>query len=344
MMSPRQADAWNHRTLDEFVHHYCPNPRLATLVGFATALAFVLPPWEISAGEAIHCLQRTARDNTLGYPLGGSRAVPTTYCRLAQEMGAQVLTRAHVRRIIIEHGHVRGVELRDGTRIDADLVISTSSVRTTASHLCDPGVLPDDYTAGARNITGSQTAVQVEIALDRKLVDTGLLVGMVSDITGLMQTDRDTIAEMFRQNAGGRVPDIRFVYCPVPTNYARTSRCAAPFRHHPYQGPVCRGMRRRRSRSRHRTRSRQRHGMRRAPPDRPRPAPAGHLADTPPPQPEPRPRPPARGLRRTPLRGHTVRWAEQLQFSAAGHHRRRTTHLRLPSPAYVAPMAGHRRA
>ncbi|MDQ0779060.1 phytoene dehydrogenase-like protein [Streptomyces aurantiacus] len=188
-------------------------------MSFMMGLAFVLPSWEISAGEAIYCAQRTMRDNTLGYPLGGSRAVPTTYCRLAQRMGAQVHTRAHVRRIIIEHGQVQGVELRDGNRIDADLVISTSSVRTTALHLCDPGVLPDEYTAGARKITGSQAAVQVKIALNRKLVRTGLLMGAVSDSTDLLQADHDTGAEMYRRHASGRVPDITPIYCPVPTSF-----------------------------------------------------------------------------------------------------------------------------
>lgn len=218
-MSPRAADAWNHRTFEEFVHRHCSNPRLATLVTFALGLAFVLPPWEISAGEAIYCLQRTARDNTLGYPLGGSRAVPTTYCRLAQQMGARVRTRAHVRRIIVEHGRVRGVELHDGTRIGADLVISTSSVRTTALRLCDPGALPDTYLARTRNITGSQTAVQVKIALNRKLVHTGLLLGLVSDTSDPLRAGQDTVAEALRRVVGGQVPDVTPVYCPVPTNF-----------------------------------------------------------------------------------------------------------------------------
>jgi prolycopene isomerase len=124
-----------------------------------------------------------------------------------------------VRRIIIEHGQVRGVELRDRTRIDADLVISTSSVRTTALHLCDPGALPDDYTANARKITGSQTAVQVKIALNRKLVRTGLLLGAVNDSTDLLQADHHTVAETFRQHAGGKLADTTLVYCPVPTNF-----------------------------------------------------------------------------------------------------------------------------
>jgi phytoene dehydrogenase-like protein len=218
-ISDDAAAAWNGRTAEEFLRRYCTNPRLISLLEFLLGLAFVLPSWQISAGEAIYCAQRMIRDNGLSYPLGGSRAVPITYCRLAQQMGAQLHTRAQVRRILTEDGRVRGVELRDGSRVEADVVVSTSSVRTTALRLCDPGTLPHAYTARAGQIVGSQSAVQVKIALKRKVVDAGLLIGGLGDHIDLVHAGEHAFATTVRQNAEGLVPDMKFFYCPVPTNF-----------------------------------------------------------------------------------------------------------------------------
>ncbi len=41
-----------------------------------SVLYFILPYWEVSAGEALWCFRHMARDNALSYPKGGSRAIP----------------------------------------------------------------------------------------------------------------------------------------------------------------------------------------------------------------------------------------------------------------------------
>lgn len=218
-MTDRSIDGWEHRTVEEFVDQFTDNPRVAATFGFLLGLYFVIPPWETSAGEAIYCFQRMIRDNWLSYPRGGAKAIPTTYCRLAEDRGAEVRTKAGVRRILIEDGRARGVELDDGSRIDADIVISTSSVRSTVLHLCDPADLPADYVDRAREIKGSQIAVQAKIALDAELVDAGCLVGALGDGVDLMNIDATSTRSMFTQMMDGRVPDIVPFYCPVPTNF-----------------------------------------------------------------------------------------------------------------------------
>lgn len=218
-ISERAADAWNHRTIEEFVARFTRNPRIAAALGFLLGLYFVIPPWEVSAGEAMYCFKRMMRDNWLSYPRGGAKAIPTTYCRLAEGHGAEVRTGVAVRRIVIEDGCARGVELDDGSRLDADLVISTSSVRSTALHLCDPARLPADYVESAGRIKGSQIAIQAKIALDAELVDAGCLMGALGDGVDLMNLDGETTRTMFGQLVGGRVPDVVPFYCPVPTNF-----------------------------------------------------------------------------------------------------------------------------
>jgi prolycopene isomerase len=218
-MSDDEVDVWDDRTVDEFVSKYTDNPRLRAALCFMLGLYFVIPPWETSAGEGIYCFQRMFRDNWLSYPKGGAKAIPTTYCRLAEQLGADIRTRTGVKRILITEGVVRGVELEDGTKIDADTVISTSSMRTTALHLCDPAQLPADYVKRAGEIRGSQIAVQLKIALKKPLVDAGCLMGGFGDKGDLFNSEGDTMREMFDLVVSGRVPDMIPFYCPVPTNF-----------------------------------------------------------------------------------------------------------------------------
>jgi phytoene dehydrogenase-like protein len=179
----------------------------------------VIPPADTSAGEAIYCFQRMMRDNALSYPRGGSKTIPTTYCRLAERNGAQIRTRSGVSKILIEDGAVRGVALEDGSVIPADIVISTSSVRTTALDLCEPGSLPQDYVKRARAIKGSLSGVQLKIALNKKLVDAGILFGGHGHGKDLFNVERDDFPNAFRQLSQGRLPDQMGFYCPVTTNF-----------------------------------------------------------------------------------------------------------------------------
>lgn len=218
-MSDAEAESWDHRTVEQLIARYTKNPRVAGALSFLLGLYFVIPPWEVSAGEAVYCFKRMMLDNWLSYPAGGAKAIPTTYCRLAKGRGAEVHTRAPVRRILIEGGRVRGVELAGGKRLDADLVVSTSSVRTTVLHLCDTAALPLNYVEAARGIKGSQIAIQAKIALDAKLVDAGCLMGGFSDKTSLFQGDAETLRRVYGQIESGHVPDVIPFYCPVPTNF-----------------------------------------------------------------------------------------------------------------------------
>jgi phytoene dehydrogenase-like protein len=170
------------------------------------------------------------RDNALSYPRGGSKTIPMTCCRLAEQNGAQIRTRAMVSRILIDDGAVRGVLLADGSVIDADIVVSTSSVRTTALDLCAPGSLPQYYLDAAHAIKGSLSGVQLKIALDTKLVDAGILFGGHGQGKDLFNVERDDMPNAFRRLSRGRLPDQAGFYCPVHPRPA-----GAPTAHLPHR-------------------------------------------------------------------------------------------------------------
>jgi hypothetical protein len=56
---------WDRRTLDEFIRRYTEHPGAYFLFSFLASIFFVLPPWEVSAGESIRCLRWVLRDYRL---------------------------------------------------------------------------------------------------------------------------------------------------------------------------------------------------------------------------------------------------------------------------------------
>jgi prolycopene isomerase len=218
-MSDREVEAWDHRTIEEFIEPFTDHAPTIGVFGFLLGLYFILPYWQVSAGEALWCFRKMARDNALSYPKGGSIAIPTTYARLAQARGAEVRTGTGVKRILVERGRVAGVELEDGTRLDATHVISTSSLRTTVARLVGASHFPERYAERALAIQGSYIAVQAKIALSKKLVHAGCIVGGVGDGLDLSRASTEDMKTMFAHLTRGEVPPIVPFYCPVPTNF-----------------------------------------------------------------------------------------------------------------------------
>lgn len=218
-MSDAEVAEWDHRTLEEFVEPYTSHAPTLALFGFLLGLYFILPYWEVSAGEALHCFRNMAFDNALSYPRGGAIAVPAAYVRLAEGLGAEVRTGASVRRVVVDGGRARGVELADGTVLPADVVVSTSSLRTTVKSLVGAEHFPAAYVDRALAIKGSHIAVQAKIGLKKKLVDAGSIVGGVGEGVDLSDVTAHDMRDMFDAVMRGEIPRVVPFYCPVPTNF-----------------------------------------------------------------------------------------------------------------------------
>jgi phytoene dehydrogenase-like protein len=221
-MSDEEVERWDGRTIEEFVEPFTKHAPTIGIFGFLLGLYFILPYWEVSAGEALYCFRRMVRDNALSYPRGGSIAIPETYLRLASARGAEVRTGTGVRRVLVEDGRTIGVELSDGTVLPATIVVSTSSLRTTVTKLVGEQHFPEPYVARARSVRGSFIAVQAKIGLRKKLVDAGCLVGGVGEGIDLASASTTDMKRMFEHLLRGEVPPIVPFYCPVPTNFDET--------------------------------------------------------------------------------------------------------------------------
>jgi prolycopene isomerase len=218
-MSDEEVAALDDVTIEEFIAPYTDHPPTIGIFGFLLGLYFILPYWEVSAGEALYSFRKMALDNHLSYPVGGSQSIPRTYCRLAERFGAAVRTGVDVRRIVVDGGRARGVELEDGTFLPASIVVSTSSVRTTVLRLVGASHFPAAYVERAKAIRGSYIAVQAKIGLRKKLVAPGCLVGGVGETRDLLDIDTGDLRAMFDAVARGAIPEIVPFYCPVPSNF-----------------------------------------------------------------------------------------------------------------------------
>ncbi len=75
------------------------------------------------------------------HPIGGLSRISDSMADVARRHGAEFRLATPVRRVIVDNGHARGVELEDGERVAADDVVLNADFGYAMTHLFDPGVL-----------------------------------------------------------------------------------------------------------------------------------------------------------------------------------------------------------
>lgn len=91
------------------------------------------------------------------YPRGGFTELIAAVARVAARHGATLRTGAPVARILTEHGAAVGVQLADGERLDADLVVSAADLHHTETSLLaeDERSYPESWWRQATPSTGA---------------------------------------------------------------------------------------------------------------------------------------------------------------------------------------------
>jgi phytoene dehydrogenase-like protein len=216
----RKISEWDDRTVEEFILAHTRHPKIFHFLIVAIGSYFVIPFYDASAGEAIWCSRRMARDRSSGLPAGGTVAIPRAFIKVAEAARAELLIRAHVKKIHVEGGKVKGVELADGRSFESRAVVSTTTAADTL-RLVGVRNFPSEYAERVRSTRASMTALQAKIALDRPLFVEGGLLGHgyldpKQDIAGL---SIDDARQMFEDFEAGKIPKMMGFFCSVPTNY-----------------------------------------------------------------------------------------------------------------------------
>jgi phytoene desaturase len=108
-------------------------------------------PDEVAAGDFVgwHTMMHVSGAK---HPKGGSGMLTQAMSRSLTASGGTVLLDAPVKKILVQHNKVQGVELENGERFSAPLVISNAHVWTTMLSMVGPENLPSTLVERIRNI------------------------------------------------------------------------------------------------------------------------------------------------------------------------------------------------
>jgi prolycopene isomerase len=209
---------WDRRTLDVFVRQHTEHPGAYFLVSFLASIFFVLPPWQVSAGEAIRCLRDVLRSYSLSYIEGGMDSFGHALLGLVEPAGGDLVTDARVVAIRpVDDGLY--VATDDGSEYSAPAV-ACNLAPADALALVEHADIPAAYRNRVEAVRPSGNAHQLKLGLRRPLVDEGCLIGGVS-ARGLELGDLslELMHDAVDAIDAGRVSDPLAIYAPVPTNY-----------------------------------------------------------------------------------------------------------------------------
>ncbi|MBC8074751.1 MAG: NAD(P)/FAD-dependent oxidoreductase [Chloroflexales bacterium] len=124
------------------------------------------PPDELGAGDFFgwHAMLHTSGAK---HPKGGSGMLTQAMARSLVAMGGDVWLDAPVRRILVRNGRAEGIELEDGTRATAPVVVSNAHVITTLLRLVGAEHLPNELIERVKRIRiGNGFGMTVRCAAD----------------------------------------------------------------------------------------------------------------------------------------------------------------------------------
>ncbi|HTJ80348.1 MAG TPA: phytoene desaturase [Polyangiaceae bacterium] len=125
----------SYRTVYGLVASHVRDPRLRQVLSFHPLLVGGNPFSTTSIYTLIAFLERQWG---VHFPVGGTGALVRGMVGLIEGQGGRVRLGAEVRRIVVESRRARGVELADGERLDADVVVSNADSAWTYRHLVEP--------------------------------------------------------------------------------------------------------------------------------------------------------------------------------------------------------------
>lgn len=113
------------------------------------------------------------------YPQGGGHAIPDALIAQIEKHGGSVTLGSGVAGILVEAGRAIGVELADGTRVRADIVVSNADPAVTWGRLVPPQHQPARLRRRIRRMRHSISTLSLFLAVDMDLRAAGIDSGNV---------------------------------------------------------------------------------------------------------------------------------------------------------------------
>src|SRR6184192_1635675 len=101
-----------------------------------------------------------------GLARGGTGAISNSIADAAREAGAEIRTESPIEKIIVRGGRARGVALKNGDEIYADVISSSVDPRLTFMKMVGAEHLPDDFVDDIKRYKFRGSSGKVNLALD----------------------------------------------------------------------------------------------------------------------------------------------------------------------------------
>ncbi|MCH5372598.1 MAG: NAD(P)/FAD-dependent oxidoreductase, partial [Planctomycetes bacterium] len=139
----------------------------ATLATDAIIGAFAPPSSPGTAYVLLHHVMGTAGGarGIWGYVQGGMGGLADALEAVCRDLHVTIRREAPVQRILSNRGRVQGVQLVDGSIVDADIVASSVDANQTFRRLCDPSDLPPEFLSAVGRIDYGSASAKINLAL-----------------------------------------------------------------------------------------------------------------------------------------------------------------------------------
>jgi len=137
----------------------CPRGLIGTMVGPKSPGSAYILGHHVIGGS-------TGETGIWGYLKGGMGALSEAIAKSAEGFGAEIFRDTDVTRIKVKDGEVKGIELANGTKIEAKIVVSNVDPKQTFLKLVGKNELDPQFVRGIEKIKDQGCVVKVNVALD----------------------------------------------------------------------------------------------------------------------------------------------------------------------------------
>ena len=190
---------WGHRPLSALLERHVADPYARAVLAIQVGDHGLAPQ---RAPVVLHAMIANHYFNGGWYPKGGAKAIPRAYLRQLRAHGGSIRLQTGVRRIRTHQGQVVGVELMDGSTLDAPVVISNADPHLTYTRMMDPDTLPSKLRSKLDRTRYSISNVSLFAAVDMDLPAMGFDSG---NVWWHAHPDLDTTYERARNGGEGPI-------------------------------------------------------------------------------------------------------------------------------------------
>jgi phytoene dehydrogenase-like protein len=194
------------------------------MLGERYARDSIIPPFDVTSFDspgsslltaislAISSYSETGDPVESGFVAGGMGEVTRLMAQAAEAEGARIRTNAPVRRVLTEGASAVGVELEDGTRVNARVVLSGTDVRRTFGRLLDGVDAVQDTADRVRELSARVAPLKLHVALSGLPTFGGSLTDNY-----FINIGRRAFDDAWDDAARGRLPRDPYMHLMIPS-------------------------------------------------------------------------------------------------------------------------------